>query len=48
MVSPLPGKYELDGSEAGDSCNDKGHGVAVPASEPANAAHQPHLTLKDR
>ncbi|KAI9531458.1 hypothetical protein NQZ68_040775 [Dissostichus eleginoides] len=39
------GKYELDGSEAGHSCNDKGHGVAVPASEPANAAHRPLLTL---
>ncbi|KAI9531432.1 hypothetical protein NQZ68_040749 [Dissostichus eleginoides] len=39
------GKYELDWSEAGDSCNDKGHGVAVPASEPANAAHRPLLTL---
>ncbi|KAI9531464.1 hypothetical protein NQZ68_040781 [Dissostichus eleginoides] len=39
------GKYELDGSEAGDCCNDKGHGVAVPASEPANAAHRPLLTL---
>ncbi|KAI9531442.1 hypothetical protein NQZ68_040759 [Dissostichus eleginoides] len=49
-TSPSPaanvkGKYELDGSEAGDSCNDKGHGVAVPASEPANAAHRPLLTL---
>ncbi|KAI9531450.1 hypothetical protein NQZ68_040767 [Dissostichus eleginoides] len=39
------GKYELDGSEAGHCCNDKGHGVAVPASEPANAAHRPLLTL---
>ncbi|KAI9531468.1 hypothetical protein NQZ68_040785 [Dissostichus eleginoides] len=39
------GKYELDGSEAGHSCNNKGHGVAVPASEPANAAHRPLLTL---
>ncbi|KAI9531445.1 hypothetical protein NQZ68_040762 [Dissostichus eleginoides] len=39
------GKYELDWSEAGHSCNDKGHGVAVPASEPANAAHRPLLTL---
>ncbi|KAI9522407.1 hypothetical protein NQZ68_036323 [Dissostichus eleginoides] len=42
------GKYELDGSEAGESCDDKRHCMAVPASELANAAHQPHESLKDR